>query len=290
MEWVEVTGKTVAEAKDKALDRLGVDEREAEFEVVDEPVTGLFGRLKREARVRARVRPNVPRVAERSRRRNRRDRPNRNEGAGGGEPAERDRANDRDKRERRDKPARAARTEASAGAAPARRERAERPKPTTEEPTVSLETQADIATAFMRGLTDAFGLSSTVSWSVTNDDHAEVNVDGAELGLLIGPKGRTLAAINEISRAVVLRQLDSAPEGRVHIDVAGYRQRRREALERFARSVATQVAESGVRRVLEPMNAPDRKIVHDAVADIAGVRTSSEGEDPSRRVVISPVD
>src|SRR5687767_2036006 len=57
MEWVEVTGRTVEEAKDLALDRLGVDERDAEFEVVEEPRAGFFGRLKGEARVRARVKP-----------------------------------------------------------------------------------------------------------------------------------------------------------------------------------------------------------------------------------------
>src|SRR5262245_9052358 len=57
MEWVEVTGRTVEEAKDHALDRLGVDERDAEFEVVEEPRAGFFGRLKGEARVRARVKP-----------------------------------------------------------------------------------------------------------------------------------------------------------------------------------------------------------------------------------------
>ena len=94
--------------------------------------------------------------------------------------------------------------------------------------------------------------------------------------------------VNEISRAVVLRQLDSAPEGRVHVDVSGYRQRRREALERFARSVAQEVVETGRAKALEPMSAADRKIVHDAVGEIEGVRTSSEGEEPARRVVISP--
>ena len=61
MEWVETTGKTVEEAKDAALDQLGVDEQDAEFEVVEEPKTGLFGRTRGEARVRARVRPTQPR-------------------------------------------------------------------------------------------------------------------------------------------------------------------------------------------------------------------------------------
>src|ERR1700722_6390337 len=61
MEWVETTGRTVEEAKDAALDQLGVDEQDAEFEIVEEPKFGLFGRLRAEARVRARVRPTTPR-------------------------------------------------------------------------------------------------------------------------------------------------------------------------------------------------------------------------------------
>jgi spoIIIJ-associated protein len=61
MEWVETTGRTVEDAKEAALDELGVDEADAEFEVVAEAQTGLFGRLRSEARVRARVRPTAPR-------------------------------------------------------------------------------------------------------------------------------------------------------------------------------------------------------------------------------------
>src|SRR3982750_1382419 len=75
MEWVETTGRTVEEAKDLALDQLGVDEQDAEFEVLEEPRPGLFGRIRGEARVRARVRPTTPRpkVERRARRRKPRD-------------------------------------------------------------------------------------------------------------------------------------------------------------------------------------------------------------------------
>src|SRR5437764_12287091 len=75
MEWVEVTGRTIEEAKDAALDQLGVDEEEAEFEVLEEPKAGLFGRLRSEARVRARVAPTAarPKVERGSRRRGRKE-------------------------------------------------------------------------------------------------------------------------------------------------------------------------------------------------------------------------
>ena len=69
MEWVEITGKTVEEAKELALDQLGVDVDEAEFEILAEPKAGLFGRVRGEARVRARVRPTAPRAKDAGRRR-----------------------------------------------------------------------------------------------------------------------------------------------------------------------------------------------------------------------------
>lgn len=75
---------------------------------------------------------------------------------------------------------------------------------------------------------------------------------------------------------------------RLRVDVGGYRERRREALARFAQKAAAQVLASAEPAALEPMNAADRKVVHDTVNDIEGVRTSSEGEEPRRRVVISP--
>jgi spoIIIJ-associated protein len=89
---------------------------------------------------------------------------------------------------------------------------------------------------------------------------------------------------------VVQRQASGTHHGRVRLDVSGYRQRRREALERFATQVAEDVRSSGVQRALEPMNAADRKVVHDTVNEIDGVATASEGEDQRRRVVILPDD
>src|SRR5438132_13342665 len=84
MEWVETTGKTVDEAKEAALDQLGVHEDDAEFEIVEEPRTGLFGRTRGEARVRARVRPTSPRPkTERGNRRRRRPEARRKPEGGG---------------------------------------------------------------------------------------------------------------------------------------------------------------------------------------------------------------
>jgi spoIIIJ-associated protein len=84
------------------------------------------------------------------------------------------------------------------------------------------------------------------------------------------------------------RQVSSS-ECRVVLDINGYRRRRQHALAVFARQVALEVQASNTKRALEPMPPPDRKVVHDAVNDVPGVTTISEGEEPYRRVLLVPV-
>jgi spoIIIJ-associated protein len=152
----------------------------------------------------------------------------------------------------------------------------------------TVEDQAAIIREFLEGLVEAFDLEATITESRIDDETIEVQVNGTELGLLVGPKGQTLQAIHELARTVVQRKATGTHHGRVRIDVAGYRQRRQEALERFAQQVAADVISSGRAKALEPMHPADRKIVHDTVNAIEGVQTTSEGEEPRRRVVISP--
>jgi spoIIIJ-associated protein len=153
---------------------------------------------------------------------------------------------------------------------------------------VDLETHTTIVTDFLTGLVGAFGFEGEVESEILDEETAEVRIEGSDLGLLVGPKGNTLTAIQELSRTVVHRRVPGTAAGRIRLDVAGYRQRRREALERFTRSVADEVRESGVQKALEPMTPADRKVVHDTVNEIDGVRTVSEGEEPRRRVVVVP--
>ena len=151
---------------------------------------------------------------------------------------------------------------------------------------VSVEDQAAAGQEFTTGLVAAFGGGAHVETEV-RDDSVFVDIKGEELGLLVGPRGATLAALEEVIRAVVQRAA-GGHSARVHVDVGGYRERRREALADFARNVAEQVKTEGVERALEPMNPPDRKVVHDTVAELEGVATTSVGEEPRRRVVIRP--
>jgi spoIIIJ-associated protein len=151
-----------------------------------------------------------------------------------------------------------------------------------------LAAQGEVVRGFLLDLLDAFGLDGDVVATPAEEGAVELDVTGEDLGLLIGPKGQTLQAVQELSRSMLQRQLPGETHARIRIDVGGYRQRRREALERFVRQIAEDVLASGVQKALEPMSPPDRKFVHDTVNEIDGVRTMSEGEDSRRRVVILP--
>jgi spoIIIJ-associated protein len=154
---------------------------------------------------------------------------------------------------------------------------------------VPLAEQGEIAAGFLRGVLDRFGApAATVQPHDIDEDTLELRIEGEDLGLLIGPKGAALQSLQELTRTVVQRQT-GARSGRILVDVSGYRAKRKEALERFARKIADDVLASATRVVLDPMSPADRKIIHDAINDIDGVSTSSEGEEPRRRVVVSPV-
>jgi len=153
---------------------------------------------------------------------------------------------------------------------------------------VPVAEQAQVAKEFVDGLLDVMGIGDAASEVVLLDqDTAELQVTGRDLGLLIGPKGATLLALQDLARTVVQRKT-GARTGRLLLDVAGYRQKRKEALERFTQKVAQDVVANGTPAALEPMSSADRKIVHDTANAIEGVTTSSEGEDPRRRVVLHP--
>ena len=290
MEWVETTGTSVDEAKSRALDTLGVDESEAEFEILEEPKAGLFGRVRGEARVRARVRPVTPRPKVERRERKRRSRGEsspKGDARPGSESASKDRAKDG----KDDDKSRQGSDGASSGAR-RNKETTPRTKAADKEETMSetttLEQQGEIVAEFLTGLLDAFDLDGAVDQVSIYEDMLEVQINGSDLGLLIGPKGQTLSALQELSRTVVQRQSQGSSQGRFRLDVSGYRERRREALQRFAQKVAEDVLAADAARSLEPMGAADRKVVHDTINEIEGVHTISEGDEPSRRVVVLP--
>ncbi len=292
MEWVETTARTVEEAKELALDQLGVAEDDAELIVLDEPKAGLFGRVRGEARVRARVRPTQARqkLDRRDRRKKKGDEA---DPAADGEPSTAEPVGD------------AAAVRADNGAAPARparppartAARGDAPAPATtggsepstngeDRPVVSAAAVGEQARQFVDDLVRAFGLNGTTVL-VEDGDDLEVQVEGPDLGLLVGPRGATLQALQDLARVASQRRLGDH-DTRLRVDVGGYRVRRREALGRFALQVAGEVRSTGTARALEPMSSADRKIIHEALAELDGVTTRSEGDDPTRRVIIDP--
>ncbi|MFZ4811819.1 MAG: RNA-binding cell elongation regulator Jag/EloR [Ilumatobacteraceae bacterium] len=291
---METTGRTVDEAKNQALDQLGVAEDDAEIVVLEEPKPGLFGRVRGEARVRVRVRPTQARPkAERRDRKKKSDQ---------GAPADTGAVStiDTDDIEAPapKTPKQASKSSGRSGGRPKKSANeaaaAEQPAPKRssneqeKENTVDAAQVGAEAQTFVQGLVEAFGLTGSVTVSQDGDD-LEVNVEGADLGLLVGPRGVTLQAVQELTRVAAQRRLGDH-DTRLRVDVAGYRERRRVALGAFAEQVAAQVVAEGVAKRLEPMSSADRKIVHDALAEFDGVATRSEGDDPRRCVVIAPAN
>jgi spoIIIJ-associated protein len=303
VEWVETTGRTVEEAKALALEQLGVGEGDAEFEVLADAKVGFFGRLKEEARVRARVRPRYPRAKVERRDHRRRGsqeeaRPNLSRAAT--QPLHQPTGyEDGGVGEHQVGPAATPATpQGERGPQGGRRRRRDhRPAATTKRGSraatvaavgpVSAEEQGRIAETFLRGFIERLGLAATITSSEDAEGPVVVDVTGDGLGFLIGPRGTTLSALQELTRIVVQRQAGPS-DSRVVLDINGYRKRRQEALSRFARDVAEQVRQTGKKRALEPMPPADRKVVHDAVNAVEGVTTISEGEEPYRRVVLVP--
>lgn len=320
MEWVEFTAATVEEAKDKALDELRVDTSDAEFEVLEEPRKGLFGRVKGQARVRARVKPAAPRPKTERRDRRKRSssgdaetrpdrasRPDRATSDGVGDVAPvvvgSSPTDDRGQRSRSSGDRGPSRGPQQGGSD--RNARSERSSPNNKDSFMSdpdvrstrsiereaaADPEAELAAAsgFLQGLVDAFGLQGELSVVIAEDEGRELHVNGQDLGLLIGPKGATLEAIQELTRLAARKAGPARSDTRLRVDIGSYREKRRAALVKFARSIAEQVQASGVQRTLEPMSSVDRKTVHDALSDVEGVSTTSEGEEPRRRVLILP--
>ena len=295
MEWVETTAKTIEAAREAALDQLGVGPDEAEFDVIEEPRPGLFGRMRGEARLRARVRPAQVRPKQERRRRGRSDK---------SDAATSTTEDTSDATAEQGEPApETADESASAGTRPAdrtssRSRRTSRSKQEQNEedttmsnddrdtPAVTPDEVGAAAMAFMDGLTDAFGVDGTPELRIDGLE-LEVAVSGTELGLLVGPGGRTLNAIQDLARVSAQRRLGDH-ETRLRIDVAGYRERREAALAAFARDVAEQVRTTGTARSLEPMSSSDRKVVHDVLNDESEVTSRSVGVDPDRRIIVEP--
>lgn len=138
---------------------------------------------------------------------------------------------------------------------------------------------------FLSELLEKMGVEARV-FAANTDNGLRLQIDSDSMGLLIGRRGETLDALQYLVSLHVNRT--SSEYQRITLDTEGYRSRREETLCRLARKTASQVRSTGRPVAMEPMNPYERRILHSALQDFRGVTTHSEGEEPNRRVVITP--
>ncbi len=275
MDWIEATGKTVEEAIEKASEILNITRDDIETTVIEEPKVGLFGRIKTEAVIRARVRPKE-RIA-------------RNTGVKRQRTRQERAPHDRKVKASGQGATRAVKVKPSTKEVKPKQERQKTPKMAEErkERTMEQQQQDELAVkGFLEGLITALAVEAEISIS-SDEESTLAEIDGEGLGFLVGRKGTTLQAIQELVRLAVRKQGISGGS-RVDVDIAGYKKKREIALAEFTRTLAEEVKNTGVAKALEPMNPADRKTVHNAASEIEGVITVSSGHDPRRYVIIQP--
>lgn len=270
---IEVRARTVDLAVEAAMQELGITDKERlEIKVITEPTKGFLGMGGQDAVVLIKPRP-VSR--ERRRRRGRK-------GNGGSEENRTQGRHETGKNGGRNGGQRKPRSE-NRPQRPAERER----NVPDDRPVLSVEEQARIAREFLEGLVDAYGLEGQVTTRVEDDEIILADVSGEQTEALVGVRGSVRAAIHEITRTVLQRHgQDSA---RLRLDIAGYAERRRQALTIYAEQLIEQLDAEGGEIMLEPMSPADRKVIHDVAAAHEGVTSYSEGEPPRRFVVLSKV-
>lgn len=148
-----------------------------------------------------------------------------------------------------------------------------------------LEQEGEIAADYLEELLDICDMDGDLDLDVEGD-RAVVAIVGAKLDKLVGANGEVLDALQELTRLAVHQQ--TGTRSRLMLDVGGHRARRRRELTSLGEAAARRVSESGRSERLAPMTPFERKVVHDAVAAIEGVRSESEGDEPERRVVVLP--
>ena len=160
--------------------------------------------------------------------------------------------------------------------------------PVSQAPTVPAaedDEKAQRIAAFLNGLMEHMGVESTPNIGVTEEGNYKVIMEGTNLGAIIGRRGETLDAIQQLTNYCVNR--GASKRVRIHIDAEGYRAKREESLQHLALKVAGKVVKYRKNMTLEPMNAYERHVIHTALQDYPNVTTYSTGVEPNRRTVVA---
>jgi spoIIIJ-associated protein len=148
------------------------------------------------------------------------------------------------------------------------------------------EEPAERVASVLAQVVEALDLEAEVSVEETDEEIA-ARVDGEDVGVLIGRRGQTIDAVQLVCYRIAFR--GRGDRKRVTVDASGYRERRRETLERQADRAAERALESGKEIEIEPMSSNERKVIHDRLKERPGIETFSEGEEPERCVIVAPL-
>lgn len=253
LKWIETTGRNEEDAISKALAQLGLDRDEVSVEIVERAKSGFLGIGSSPAKVKVTY-------------------------------------------EAPDEPAPAPRAEAPAPAAAAcsccTLEEVEVSAPAAVKAPAPVQTapgelgdRAEAITAFLTGLMAHMEVSAAPSITMGEDGSYKVELLGEGLGALIGRRGETLDAIQQLTSYAVNR--GAAKRVRIHVDAEHYRAKREESLQRLAQKVAGKVVKYRRNVTLEPMNAYERHVIHTALQEYPDVTTYSTGTEPNRRTVVA---
>ena len=292
IKFIDVTGKTEDEAIQSALAQLGMDRDDVSVEILERAKSGFLGIGSAPARVRVsyddgkaeEVKPAEKPAAPKPEKKV--------------EPASAPKAVPMyapevlqkkepraAKEERSGRPAREERRERAP-----RAERAERPAPQPK-PIVDLgeecrDEKSEQIRSFLKGLLEHMDSAAEIKIYESEKGRYKVYLEGEKLGALIGRRGETLDAIQQLTNYSINRGSEKN-RVRVQVDAENYREKREQSLERLAEKVAGKVTKYRRNVTLEPMNAYERHVIHTALQDTPGVTTFSIGTEPNRRVVVS---
>ena len=147
-----------------------------------------------------------------------------------------------------------------------------------------LEEEGDVAADYLEGLLDIADLDGDIDIDVENE-RAALAIAGGKLGHLVGERGEVLDALQELTRLAVHTSLGE--RSRLMLDIDNFRSSKKEELAKLAHEIAEEVKSTGEQIKLKPMNAFERKVIHDTIQEI-GLTSESEGEEPNRCVVVLP--
>ncbi|PKM51094.1 MAG: DNA-binding protein [Firmicutes bacterium HGW-Firmicutes-7] len=145
---------------------------------------------------------------------------------------------------------------------------------------------SEIASNFLKNVFDKMNLEVKIDINLDENNCMNIDLTGPNMGVLIGKRGQTLDSLQYLVSLVVNKEADVYI--RIKLDTENYRLRRKETLETLAANLASKVKKTGKKFSLEPMNPYERRIIHYTLQDNKFVETHSEGEDPYRKVVITP--